>query len=150
MTVILQPKLQQIDMRRAIRDFSATVAAKGPDTVALIFYAGYGIQVDGENFLIPVDARIERESDVAVEALRLTDIFNAISAPPAKARIVILDAAHGNPFTQFNQSNGKGMAIVDPPAASLVAFSAAPGTEGADRPFTATLVFAPAQAGIRT
>jgi len=146
--VVWGADVAQIDMRRAIRDFSATVAAKGPDTVALIFYAGYGIQVDGENFLIPVDARIERESDVAVEALRLTDIFNAISAPPAKARIVILDAAHGNPFTQFNQSNGKGMAIVDPPAASIVAFSAAPGTEGADRPFTATLITAAKAPGL--
>src|SRR4030081_3155944 len=53
--------LAQIDMRRAIRDLSAAVSAKGPDTAVLVFYAGYGIQIDGENFLIPIDARIERE-----------------------------------------------------------------------------------------
>jgi uncharacterized caspase-like protein len=145
--VVWGADVAQIDLRRAIRDFSATVVEKGPDTVALIFYAGYGIQVDGENFLIPVDARIERQSDVAVEALRLTDVLNAISAPPAKARIVILDAAHSNPF-KLNQSDGKGMAIVDPPAASIVAFSAAPGTEGADRPFTATLITAAKAPGL--
>ena len=57
----------QGDMRRAIRDFAIKVAEKGPDTVALVFYAGHGLQVDGENFLVPVDARVERESDVAIE-----------------------------------------------------------------------------------
>src|SRR5262249_39088866 len=53
--------LTQTDMRRAIRDFAAKIAQKGPETVALVFYAGHGVQVDGENFLVPVDARIQRE-----------------------------------------------------------------------------------------
>ena len=136
--------IPQTDMRRAIRDFSAAVAAKGADTVALIFFAGYGIQVDGENFLVPVDARIEREADVAVEALRLADVINALGAAPSKARIVILDAARSNPFTQFKQASGRGLALVDAPAASLVAYSAAPGAElpepkGANSPFMAAL-----------
>jgi Caspase domain len=138
--VVWGADIGQIDMRRAIRDFSAAVAAKGPDTIVLIFYAGYGIQVDGENFLIPVDARIERESDVAVEAVRLADVTNALSAPPSKARIFIVDASHGNPFTQFNKFSARGMAIIDAPEASIVAYSATPGTEGANRPFTATLI----------
>jgi uncharacterized caspase-like protein len=106
----------------------------------LVYYAGYGIQLDGENFLIPIDARIERESDVSVEALRLTEVIDSVSAPPSKARIFIVDAGRGNPFTQFSQTSGRGMAAVDAPAASIVAFSSAPGTEGANRPFTATLM----------
>src|SRR5262249_5550110 len=63
--------LGQSDMRRAIRNFAGKIATKGPDTVALVFYAGHGVQVDGENFLVPVDARIQRESDIAIEAVRL-------------------------------------------------------------------------------
>ena len=57
--------LSQNEMREKVSDFAAKVAAKGPDTVALVFYAGHGLQIDGENFLVPIDARIERESDVA-------------------------------------------------------------------------------------
>jgi hypothetical protein len=136
--------IAQTDMRRAIRDFSAAAAAKGADTVALLFFAGYGIQVDGENFLIPVDARIEREADVAVEAVRLADVVNALAATPSKARIVILDASRSNPFTQFKRTNGRGLALIGAPAASLVAYSAAPGAEapeakGANSPFVAAL-----------
>ena len=76
--------LGQSDMRRAIRDFAAKIADKGPDTIALVFYAGHGVQVDGENFLIPVDARIQRESDIAIEAVRLADLMNALAAVPSK------------------------------------------------------------------
>src|SRR5262249_27703702 len=97
-------------------------------------------QLDGENFLIPVDAHIQRESDVPVEALRLSDVINAVAATPAKARFIIIDAAYGNPFGQFSRTSGRGLAAVDAPANSLVAFSAAPGTDGANRPFTATLI----------
>ena len=132
--------VEQVNMRQVLRDFSAAVAAKGPDTVVLVYYAGYGIQADGENFLVPIDARIERESDVSAEALRLTEVINSVSAPPSKARIFIIDAGRGNPFTQFSQTSARGMAAVDAPSASVVAFSSAPGTEGANRPFTATLM----------
>src|SRR5262249_31955820 len=54
----------QADMRRAIKDFAAKVSAKGADTIALVYYAGHGVQVDGENFLIPIDARIQGEADI--------------------------------------------------------------------------------------
>jgi uncharacterized caspase-like protein len=85
-------------MRRTIADFAKTITDKGPDTVALVFYAGHGLQVDGENFLVPVDARIEREADVPLQAVRLADLMNALSAVPSKSRIVILDACRNNPI----------------------------------------------------
>jgi uncharacterized caspase-like protein len=137
----------QKDMRRIVRDFSAALEAKGPDTVALLYYTGYAVQVDGENFLIPVDAKIERETDVAVEAVRFVDILNAMTASPTRARILILDTAHGNPFAQFDQT-GKGLALIDAPPNALVALSAAPGTEGVQRPFTATLITAAKTPGL--
>lgn len=131
--------LGQSDMRRAIRAFADKVARKGADTVALVFYAGHGVQVDGENFLVPVDARIEREADIPIEAVRLADLMNALAAVPSRMRIVILDACRNNPFSTAKQT--KGLAIVDAPTGSIVAYSTAPGTEatdgsGADSPYT--------------
>src|SRR4029450_14107301 len=102
------------------------VAEKGPDTIALVFYAGHGLQVDGENYLVPVDASIQREADVPLQATRLADIMNALAAVPSKARIVILDACRNNPFSEINNTSGRGLAIVDAPTGSLLASSASP------------------------
>ena len=129
--VTLANDLGQSDLRRAIRDFASKVASKGPDTIALVYYAGHGVQVDGENFLVPVDARIQRESDIAIEAVRLADLMNALAAVPSKMRIVILDACRNNPFAAGDHQT-KGLAIVDAPTGSIVAYSTAPGTEATD------------------
>src|SRR5262245_24660417 len=102
----------QGDLRRAIRDFSNKVVEKGSDTIALVFYAGHGLQVDGENFLVPIDARVERESDVAIETMRLADVMNALAAVPSKVRIVMLDACRNNPFEGLSRTAGRGLAIV--------------------------------------
>jgi caspase domain-containing protein len=133
----------QVDMRRAIQNFAAKVAKKGPDTIALVYYAGHGVQVDGENFLVPVDARIERESDIAIASVRLADLMSALAAVPSKMRIVILDACRNNPFATTKQT--RGLAIVDAPSGSIVAYSTAPGTEATDgagghSPYTAAFI----------
>lgn len=145
--------LSLADMRIAIREFTSLVSAKGPDTVALIFFAGHGVQVDGDNYLVPVDARIKREADVPMEALRLTDVMNALSAAPARTRIVILDACRNNPFSEINKTSGRGLAIVDAPNGSIVAYSTAPGAEaedgtGANSPFTAAFTSVAKEPGL--
>jgi uncharacterized caspase-like protein len=71
--VLRAPDLTQGAMLRTIDKFSDLVASSGPDTVALVFYAGHGLQVDGENYLVPVDAAIEREADIAIQAVRLVE-----------------------------------------------------------------------------
>jgi uncharacterized caspase-like protein len=120
----------QADLRRAVKDFAAKISAKGSDTVALVYYAGHGVQVDGENFLVPVDAKIQSEGDIAKEAVRLADVMSALAAAPSKMRIVILDACRNNPFATTKQT--RGLAIVDAPTGSIVAYSTAPGTEATD------------------
>jgi hypothetical protein len=135
--------LGHADMRRAIKDFAAKISAKGGDTVALVYYAGHGVQVDGENFLVPVDAKIQGEADIAKEAVRLADVMSALAAVPSKMRIVILDACRNNPFATAKQT--RGLAIVDAPTGSIVAYSTAPGTEatdgaGAHSPYTAAFI----------
>jgi uncharacterized caspase-like protein len=143
--VMQAPNLTQGDMRKTIGNFASMVAEKGPDTVALVFYAGHGLQVDGENFLVPVDAQIEREADVPLQAMRLADVMNALASVPSKSRIVILDACRNNPFSAINKTTGRGLAIVDAPNGSLVSYSTAPGTEaldgdGQNSPYTSALM----------
>ena len=105
---------------------------------------GRRMQVEGENFLVPVDARIEREGDVSVETLRLVDLMKALESVPSRLRIVILDACRNNPFSAVNKVAGQGLAIVDAPTGSIVAYATAPGTEALDgagdhSPYTAAL-----------
>jgi uncharacterized caspase-like protein len=143
--VVQAPDLTQSDMRRTIADFAKKVTEKGPDTVALVFYAGHGLQVDGENYLVPVDAQIERESDVPLQATRLADLMNVLSSVPSKSNIVILDACRNNPFSAINKTAGRGLAIVDAPNGSIVSYSTAPGTEaldgdGQNSPYTTALM----------
>src|SRR5215470_7666732 len=143
--VMQAPNLTQADMRKTIGNFASMIAEKGPDTVALVFYAGHGLQVDGENFLVPVDAQIEREVDVPLQAMRLSDVMNALASVPSKTVITILDACRNNPFSAINKTTGRGLAIVDSPKGSLVSYSTAPGTEALDgdrenSPFTSALL----------
>jgi uncharacterized caspase-like protein len=137
--------LKQREMLRTIGNFAGLLAEKGPDTVALVFYAGHGLQIDGENYLVPVDAMIQREADVPLQSMRLADLMNALSSVSVKARIVILDACRNNPFSDINKTTGRGLAIVDAPSGSLISYSTAPGTEaldgdGANSPYTAALL----------
>ncbi|MGZ3410251.1 MAG: caspase family protein [Xanthobacteraceae bacterium] len=143
--VTAAPDLAQTDMRKAIADFAAKVARAGSDTVALVYYAGHGVQIDGENFLVPVDARVQRESDVPLQAIRLADVMNTLSSVPSRMRIVMLDACRNNPFSEINKTAGHGLAIVDAPVGSIVSYSTSPGSEaedgtGADSPYTTALL----------
>ncbi|MBI3435535.1 MAG: caspase family protein [Proteobacteria bacterium] len=149
----LAADLDQSNMRQAISDFAAKVASNGPDTVALVFYAGHGLQVDGDNYLVPVDAQIKREADVPMQAVRLADVMNALAAVPSKTRIVLLDACRNNPFSEINKVTGRGLAIVDAPTGSIVAYSTSPGSEAEDgtgnnSPFTSALLSVAREPGV--
>ena len=127
--------LTQLQMRETIADFTGKIATKGPDTVVAVFYAGHGVQVDGLNFLVPVDVSLSREADVPLQAVRLDDLMNAISSVPTKMRIVMLDACRNNPFTEINKTTGRGLAIVDAQAGNantFISYSTSPGAEAED------------------
>src|SRR6188472_1572444 len=68
--VLTAADLSQNELRARVGEFAAKVAAKGPDTVALVFYAGHGLQIDGENVLVEVDADPKRETDIPLQAVR--------------------------------------------------------------------------------
>ncbi len=115
-------------LRHALRDFVDKAASSGPDTVALIYIAGYGLQYEGENYIVPVDARIERDIDVPIQAVRLSDYIRPLNATPLRLRMVVIDAARDSPFAKSGQPLASGLALVDPEPGLLVGFNAAPGT----------------------
>jgi uncharacterized caspase-like protein len=142
-TVTSAANLGQNDMRQAISDFAGKVSASGADTVALVFYAGHGLQIDGENYLVPVDLDPKREADIPLQGVRLNDLLNTLGALPTRARIFMLDACRNNPFPALSGA-GHGLAIVDTKAGapgSFISYSTSPGSEaedgsGADSPYT--------------
>ncbi len=115
-------------LRRSFRDFIQKAQASGPDTVAMVYLAGYGMQLAGENYFIPVDAPIGRETDIPIEGLRIGDYLRQLASLPLKAGIVVLDAARQQPFVEGGQPIASGLALVEPEPHMLLAFNTAPGT----------------------
>jgi hypothetical protein len=141
--------LDLASMRRVLRDFSDV--AREAD-IAVVFYAGHGMELNGTNYLVPVDAVLERDIDVEDEAIPL-DRVNQIIDPAKQLRLVILDACRDNPFasgmkrTLASRSIGRGLAQVDISGSTntLIAFAARAGStaadgDGADSPFTTALL----------
>ena len=142
--VISATDLGHNQMIQAVQEFSGRIAGRGPNTVAMVYYAGHGVQLAGENYLVPVDAKISSEPDLVNGSLRLVDVMATLETIPSRVRIVILDACRNNPFPSLNDA-GRGLAIVDAPKGSIVAYSTAPGTEALDgagdhSPFTAAFL----------
>jgi hypothetical protein len=139
--------LPALETRRALRDFADS--ARDAD-IAVVYYAGHGIEVDGANYLIPVDAKLERDTDVYDEALSLDRVLVAIE-PAKQLRLVILDACRDNPFgktmkrTIASRGIGRGLAQVEPVSPNtLIAYSAKAGStaqdgDGSNSPFTIAL-----------
>ena len=141
--------LSQNQIRETVSEFAGKVATKGPDTVALVFYAGHGLQVDGENFLIPVDIDAKREADIPLQAVRLNDILNTLTSVPSRMRILMLDACRNNPFPELKTA-GSGLALVDAKVGApgtFLSFSTSPGAvaedgSGSNSPYTTALLAA--------
>src|SRR5262245_10579374 len=137
-------------LRRALLDFEPRAA--GAD-IAVLYFAGHGIEVDGQNFLIPVDARLTRAAAAELEAVPLGTVTTVL-ASAQKLRLVILDACRTNPFRPRlaadgpggrKRSIGRGLGRVEPGQNELIAFAARAGTEADDgvgehSPFTAAIL----------
>jgi uncharacterized caspase-like protein len=115
-------------LRRSFRDFIQKAEASGPDTVAMVYLAGYGMQLAGENYFIPVDSTISRDTDLPTEGMRISDYVRQLASLPLKAGVVVLDAARQQPFIEGGQPLASGLALVEPDPHMLIAFNAAPGT----------------------
>ncbi|WP_441236462.1 caspase family protein [Bradyrhizobium sp. 930_D9_N1_4] len=121
-------------LRKSFRDFIQKAQASGPGTVAMVYLAGYGVQLAGENYFIPVDSNITRDTDIPTEGLRIGDYARQLASIPLKANIVVLDAARAQPFIEGGQPIASGLALVEPDPNMLIAFNAAPGTVAPEEP----------------
>jgi uncharacterized caspase-like protein len=115
-------------LRKSFRDFIKKAEESPSDTVAMVYLAGYGIQLAGENYFIPVDSAINRDADIPIEGMRISDYTRQLGTLPLKASVVVLDAARQQPFIQGGDPIAGGLALVEPGPNMLVAFNAAPGT----------------------
>jgi uncharacterized caspase-like protein len=134
------------EMQRAIGQFSRKL--KGSRT-ALVYYSGHGIQSQGTNYLIPVDARLESEGDIPLETVSLDAIMVQLAQAQTPVNLVILDACRNDPFAKQRSIGGAsplaGLAPVLAPRGTLIAYATAPGQvaedgDGANSPFTASLL----------
>lgn len=136
------------DMRRIVRDFSDRT--RDAD-IAVIYYAGHGMEVGGINYLVPIDATLRRDIDVEDETISLDRLLQVME-PAKRLRLVILDACRDNPFvksmsrTMASRAIGRGLARVEPTTSdTLIAFAAKAGLTAADgdathSPFTSALL----------
>ena len=100
--------------------------------VGLFYYAGHGVQVTGENYLVPVDAKVESEQDVEYECVKAGFALAQMDAARNSMNIVILDACRNNPFARSFRSESKGLAQMDAPSGTLIAYATAPGSVASD------------------
>ncbi|TGN85287.1 caspase family protein [Bradyrhizobium yuanmingense] len=147
-SVDIKLDLNGSEMRRALRDFGGKARDAG---VAVVYYAGHGIELDGVNYLIPTDATLETDSDVLDETIALDRALFAVE-PAKQLRLIILDACRDNPFaktmkrTIASRAIGRGLAKVEPTSPNtMIAFAAKAGSTASDgdsknSPFAAALV----------
>lgn len=132
-------------MRGAIRDFGARLGQLGDDAVAFFYFSGHGIQIRDTNFLIPVGARIDRDTDVPVEAVQADEVLRQMDYAHSRINFVIIDACRNNPLARSYRGLNRGLARMDGPRGTLIAYSTAPGevawdgAEGSNSPYASAL-----------
>jgi len=127
--VIYKENLGQNDMKRAVRAFGEKIRSGG---IGLFYYAGHGVQVNGVNYLVPVDAKIESEEEVEYECVDAGFVLAQLDSAKNRLNIVILDACRNNPFARSFRSASRGLAQMDAPSGTLIAYATAPGSVASD------------------
>jgi hypothetical protein len=140
--VIDQRNATLAEMVKSIRDFGDKLL--GAD-VGLVYYSGHGVESKGHNYLIPVNATMAREDELAYQAVDANQILEKMNTAQKSVNILILDSCRDNPFTRSFRSTSRGLAQMDAPMGTFVAFSTSPGKtaadgEGRNSPFTKNLV----------
>ncbi|HUQ26894.1 MAG TPA: caspase family protein [Burkholderiales bacterium] len=127
--VILKRNASAREMRQAIREFGGELRRA---EVGLFYFAGHGVQLKGNNYLVPVGADIESEADAEDLAIDATYALRTMEESQVKVSIVILDACRNNPFARSFRSSSRGLAQMTAATGSVIAFSTAPGSVAAD------------------
>ena len=128
-TVIRRENASLKEMHLALREFGDRL---GRQSTGLFYFAGHGLQVRGRNYLLPVDADIQREDEVAFAALDVGAVMEKLDSAKNPVNIVILDACRNNPFGNRLAASARGLAPIDAPPGTFIAFATAPGSTAAD------------------
>ncbi|MEI6610517.1 MAG: caspase family protein, partial [Deltaproteobacteria bacterium] len=141
--VILKKNIRHRDMEEAIEDFGNRLKRGG---VGLFYYAGHGIQINGVNYIIPIGAKIKKESDVKFEAVDANRILDEMGNANNGLNIIILDACRDNPLARNFRSSNRGLAVISSaPEGSFISYATGPGQVAMDgekrnSPYTAALL----------
>ena len=129
-TVIKAENASIREMRRLVRNFGDKLKATGG--VGLFYFAGHGVQVRGENFLVSTDSDIRNEDEVADDSINANVVLEKMQSAGNRVNLVILDACRNNPFGVRSRNTASGLANMNAPSGSLVAYSTAPGAVASD------------------
>lgn len=121
--------LSRNEMKKKISSFGRKLSTSG---TGLFYYAGHGMQVKGRNFLLPVNENITNEEDVEYEGIDLSRVLGKMSNAGNRINIVILDACRNNPFSRNSRSGERGLAYVNAPAGTFIAYATGPGSVASD------------------
>lgn len=134
----------QIGMKRAIAGFGRSLRTAGKDAVGLFYYAGHGIQYGGRNYLMPIEADPQDAADLDLVGVEANWVLRQMESAGNATNIVILDACRNNPLAQESRNVNRGLARIEAPTGSFIAYATAPGAtavdgDGENSPFTASL-----------
>ena len=127
--VTLRTDITHRDFLVAVREFGDTLRRGG---VGVFYFAGHGMQIKGRNYLVPAGSTIEREDEVAYAAIDAQAVLDKMEAAGNATNLMILDACRNNPFARSFRSSTQGLAQMEAPAGTLVAFATAPGSVASD------------------
>ena len=142
-SVVLKKNVQQQEMEEAVENFGNRLKRGG---VGLFYYAGHGLQINGINYLIPIGAKINKESDVKYQSIDINKVLDEMANASNVLNIVILDACRDNPYSRSFRSASRGLAIVsNAPAGTFISYSTGAGQvardgEGRNSPYAKALL----------
>lgn len=119
-------------LRNLEEDVVSFSRSLGPEDTAMFYYAGHGVQIQGENYLIPSGVEIEDEVDIKYKSINLSYILDKIEGRGKGVNLVVLDACRDNPFAQTRGVTQQGWATINGPVGTLIAYATAPGQVASD------------------
>lgn len=134
----------QVSLNQAIAQFGRDLRVAGNEAVGLFYYAGHGVQSFGTNYLLPIDAVLTDAADLTLVAVQAEAVLRQMASARNRTNIVILDACRDNPFVAIPDMNDNGLAEMNAPTGTFIAYSTAPGAVALDgiegnSPFTHAL-----------
>jgi formylglycine-generating enzyme required for sulfatase activity/uncharacterized protein YgiM (DUF1202 family) len=127
--VIEKIDVERKDLRRAIREFGRRIRAGG---VGLFYFAGHGVQFQGQNYIMPVGADVAEQDDIDDEGISVNYVLSRMGSARNRLNLVILDSCRNNPYAALFRSETRGLAVTPSPKGTYISYAAAPGAVAAD------------------